>query len=538
MASANSANPDAQRGSIGWIIPAALYALLLGLTIRNSSLWTDEAFSAWVAAHRHFANVLQCLVAGDSSDLQMGLYYVYLHFWSSIFGLGEFALRTSNIPFILLLSGTLMWSARRLFASRISWIAPALLPFLWRYAGEARPYFAVTALSAAAIACLLALIFLKPAGNRARTIIAVLLGTILVGTAMHMLFLLLLPPLFVILLFASRDGAFSFRWRDWKVPVFSFAVPYAVLAAFLVYTFTRGTAYDYPPATLKATAAIFYDLAGFATLGPDRRFAAVTTANSSLLIVCGTILACATALAIVALCRGTRISFRLRTSLWLLAASVLAVAEVVALTLAIHQQLDQRHLAAVVPLFLFLLLAALSVPSRTTVVAILLIAGTWLVADVRGAIMPVYQREDYRDAIQVVLALHAKYGGDVVVATDPVAPAYYGLSVTGPSPCFPFPVSCADALNQVAWHGRVAGIEAAEWPRGDIDRWIAFERKQPRPVIAIIELDRSHKHLAWPSAMRDQPGVQFIEVHGFTIAFVPPVAGVPPGAAVLSDAIR
>ena len=190
MASA-SANPDKNRGSIGWLIPAALYALVLSVTIPHSSLWTDEAFSAWVAAHRRFADIVQCLMAGDSSDLQMGLYYVYLHFWTRLFGLGEFALRTANIPFILLLSATLMWSGRRLFASRISWIAPALLPFLWRYAGEARPYFAVTALSATAIACVLALILLKPAGNPARLIITLLLGSILAGTAMHMLFLLL-----------------------------------------------------------------------------------------------------------------------------------------------------------------------------------------------------------------------------------------------------------------------------------------------------------------------------------------------------------
>ena len=338
---------------------------------------------------------------------------------------------------------------------------------------------------------------------------------------------------------ASREGAFSFRWRDWNLPVISFAVPSAALAAFLVYTFARGTAYDYPRATLKATAAIFYDLAGFVSLGPDRRFTAVTGTNTSLLVFCGAVLVCATVLAIIASWRSIGSSLRSRASRWLFLASTLAVAEVVVLSMVTHQQLDQRHLAALVPIFLFLLLAVLAVQSRLTAIAILLIAGTWSVADVRGAIMPIYQREDYRDAVQLVLALHDKYGGDVVVATDPVAPAYYGLWVTGSSPCAPFTIACDDALNQVAWPGRVRGIEAADWPREQIDRWVALERKRDRPVIAIIELDRSHRHLAWRFAIPDQPAVQLTEVHGFTIAFVPPVGGgIRPNPAALSDAIR
>jgi hypothetical protein len=136
--------------------------------------------------------------------------------------------------------------------------------------------------------------------------------------------------------------------------------------------------------------------------------------------------------------------------------------------------------------------------------------------------MPNYQREDYRDAIQLALALHNKYGGDVVIASDPVAPGYYGLQVVGSRPCPPFRGACEDALNEVPWKGGVRAIEGQDWSRESIERWLAVERRDARPVVALIQSNRSSQALAWQPAMLDQPAVQFTAIHGFNIAVVPP----------------
>ncbi|MDP9055010.1 MAG: hypothetical protein M3N93_12035, partial [Acidobacteriota bacterium] len=108
-----------------------VYALALTLSITSQSLWTDEGFSAWMAAHRTFFGLLHSLRTGDSSDLQMGLYYIWLFFWTRWFGHGEYALRAANIPFMPIFSAALVWTSWRVFHSRIAWVASALMPFVW-----------------------------------------------------------------------------------------------------------------------------------------------------------------------------------------------------------------------------------------------------------------------------------------------------------------------------------------------------------------------------------------------------------------------
>ena len=125
-----------------WLVCCALcYSLALSLTIHGASLWTDEAFSAYIACQRTFGSLVATLLAGDSSDLQMAIYYIYLHFWTLCFGSTEFALRAANIPFAVVFSFAFVWTSWRVFHSRWIWMAPACFPFLLLYGREARAYF-------------------------------------------------------------------------------------------------------------------------------------------------------------------------------------------------------------------------------------------------------------------------------------------------------------------------------------------------------------------------------------------------------------
>ena len=238
------------------IFCALAYALALTLSIQGSSLWADEAFSAWLASHESLRSLGWSLFHGDSSDLQMGLYYLYLFFWVRLFGAGEYALRAANIPFILIFCFSLVWTSWTVFRSRIAWIAAALLPFVWHYASEARPYMAILALGAAAIASLLG--FIQTSGPGSRKFPWLCLGCVLAGGCFHMLYLLVVPPMALAGFLYWQRSRGEQHWRYWVRPLRVFALPFCAEAAFFIFTFARGTAYDYPQPGLRQMASVFY----------------------------------------------------------------------------------------------------------------------------------------------------------------------------------------------------------------------------------------------------------------------------------------
>src|SRR2546423_2530208 len=132
----------------GWL-PAGMLVLLLvaGTALRltgltRQSLWLDEAFSLYVAAHR-FAQIL-AFVAG--SDAHPPLYYLVLHVWL-LFGPSVLALRVLSA---LASSGSLVAMfalSRRLAPRRVALLASALMAssaFQVWYAQEVRMYALVT----------------------------------------------------------------------------------------------------------------------------------------------------------------------------------------------------------------------------------------------------------------------------------------------------------------------------------------------------------------------------------------------------------
>src|SRR4051812_21444867 len=125
------------------LITSLVCSILLALTVTRDSLWTDEAFSAYMASLRNLGSVLSTLVHGDSSDLLTSAYYVYLHLWSTVFSQSEVSLRAANMPFVLMFAFGMCWACQRIFRSDILWILAALLPFSWAYAADARPHFAL-----------------------------------------------------------------------------------------------------------------------------------------------------------------------------------------------------------------------------------------------------------------------------------------------------------------------------------------------------------------------------------------------------------
>jgi len=116
-----------------------LFAFLIRLVSLNQSLWLDEGTTALVS-QMSLSEILNKFL---TNDFHPPVYYLFIKYWSLIFGYSETSLRFPSIIFSL---GTiyliyLLW--QDLVGKRNSWIAPILLStsglFIY-YSHEARMY--------------------------------------------------------------------------------------------------------------------------------------------------------------------------------------------------------------------------------------------------------------------------------------------------------------------------------------------------------------------------------------------------------------
>jgi hypothetical protein len=503
------------------VLFALTLAALLVFTINGQSLWTDEAFSAFIASHRSFASCWSTLLHGDSSDLQMALYYLFLHGWVSLFGQSEVAFRSANIPFILLYSGVLVWASERLFHSRWVWMIVGLTPLAFVFAGDTRPYFDVIALSVTCVACLLA--YLREPGATERKVLPwMVLLCLLAGVSFHMLMLLLGPPLVVLLAVFYRADRTILRWPDWKWPVLVLTPVSLALAAYFAWTFGRGARYDYAKPDALSMASVLFRFAGLSGFAPNRRY---EIGFRPFLIAMG--------LSTLALGAGLTALFAIKRKaadqvcfLALVSAMGMGVIEFCALCVAAHQQVEFRHLSSLLPLLMLLVMAGVSLGRegagnrKYAVFAALAIMGTWLISDAR-LLAPDYQREDFRAAVAQALVLHQQTNAPIAVAADPAAAAYYGLEMEGPKPCFPLADSCQDGLANLPWPNKAVADYALFWSAPRIEKWLAGNRKSG----SVLLISRSRHPMmtgsAWWPVLEKRHNTRIYPKFGFYVYLVP-----------------
>ncbi|BFV57687.1 hypothetical protein KCMC57_up27910 [Kitasatospora sp. CMC57] len=148
-----------------WLGPALVMLLVGLLRTAHPELWRDE-ISSWSAATRDLGALVGMLENVDASN---GVYYVLLHFWTTLFGDSVLSLR---MPSALAMAGAAAFTAltaRRLFDSRTAGLAagllPATVPLVSRFAQEVRTYALVTCAVAAAC-CLLLRALERPGAGR------------------------------------------------------------------------------------------------------------------------------------------------------------------------------------------------------------------------------------------------------------------------------------------------------------------------------------------------------------------------------------
>lgn len=126
---------------LDWIllgIGLVVFVLLVLHSISSSSIWFDEAFSAYISKF-DFVQIAQYTAA----DVHPPFYYWVLKIWTSVFGTTELAFRSLSLLFgtTAITFGYLL--VRRLFGRHSAWLTLLLLvlsPMLIRYSQEARMY--------------------------------------------------------------------------------------------------------------------------------------------------------------------------------------------------------------------------------------------------------------------------------------------------------------------------------------------------------------------------------------------------------------
>lgn len=168
----------------GWLQQAnyfwVLVAVAAGFALRANrlgvqSFWNDEGTSVALARLS-----LGAIVSGAARDIHPPLYYLLLHFWVTIAGDGEFAVR-----FLSLLSGVLLIAvtfriARLFFDEEVATIAAflsALSAFQLYYSQETRMYMLVALASALSVWAMASLL-LSARGRAALVWLAYILATV------------------------------------------------------------------------------------------------------------------------------------------------------------------------------------------------------------------------------------------------------------------------------------------------------------------------------------------------------------------------
>ena len=343
------------------ILLATVVLLLLCLAFNGNSFWIDEGYSAYIASQHHVSDLVRSLRGSDSGDLQTAGYYLYLWAWSHVFGISEAALRASNIPFLVLLIFSFRWISNQVFKSRFGWVLCVLCPFLWVYLNESRVYYMLAALGSAATAACLISATDQSERTRIRAAVACLL-IVWVGIVADVVTIFLVPGLVFILW--SYGPALA--WRTWRRPLLWLLPLYMLEGSYILWTLLQPQTMNYDKFRLLYVALFGYELAGLQGIGPSRNelrllgphFKLSTLAQSDLLLplVAGLV----TFLLIAALLIQKRKTRPLINVLF--TAGILSLTSLCLVSFTLGERFLPRHAAAILPLFLFALLALVSNP--------------------------------------------------------------------------------------------------------------------------------------------------------------------------------
>lgn len=252
----------------------AASAAVAGFAISNQSYWIDEATSLIVAMAPNPAEAWKYAQAVGGSTIQMLLYNIFLYGWHKIFGGGEWAMRSANIPFFVFaqLAFLLLLRARPRLALTACGLS-LVCPTVWMYLDEARPYIMQYAAACWPTAALLRAAAPQPGDEDWRTseLLFLALATILLAGS-GLLGVLWAAGFVLTLLWLWKNSASAEgKQSPARFYLAALAIPFVALACFHVLTYEQaGIGYFRPGTGLISLPYVLYEFLGFSGFGPGR----------------------------------------------------------------------------------------------------------------------------------------------------------------------------------------------------------------------------------------------------------------------------
>lgn len=483
----------------------AASAGIAGFAISSQSFWIDEALSLVVAMAASPSEAWGYAQAVSGSTLQMPLYQVYLFVWHKLFGGGEWAMRASNLPWIILAQlAFLILLRHRPKLALTTCLLAAVSPLLWAYLDETRPYVMQYAAACWLTAVLLRLTTGDPPQTPVLTWLLAALGAasvVLIGSSL--LGVLWAGGFFAAILWIwiSAPAGFprpatSNRWL--AVLAILIIVAIAALGAYYLFTWeSAGRGYHRVGGQILAAPYIAYEMLGFAGFGPGKLQLRIEPVRSIIRHL-PALLPLAVALGllgVLVLRHARRLTWpRRRWVAWALALVAPAAFIFIALLLSDHRALP-RHFIPALPALLLVLAAVLvlafgqkSLFWRATAALVPLL---WLGSALNLRWQPVHAKDDYRTAARIAAAA-LRQNKEVWWAADAAAAHIYLTPV---------------ALEEVP--GRAWAMQAPEWDD------IRF--KFPPRVIVISKPDIYDPRGAITRYAAENQFSPTLKLHAFTI---------------------
>ncbi len=502
-----------------WLLPP----LVMAFAVTKQSLWIDEGYTAWFAAHGSFRSFAQSLIGkpGAPGDSLMLFYATYMWGWIKVFGYSEPALRAANLPFFLVMTGSAAWASRRLLNNSHLWVLFCLSPFVWFYLNEARPYAALLAFSTVSLVALMAYL-LNPERYRTSAPWCCLIALFL-AFGSHVMAAILIPSLAVIVWDTLRgDSRLRSRfWRDWRRPALYSLPAFVMLAGFFAWASSYGLGQIAGKPGGRNLLVVAYEFLGFQGLGPPRN-ALRTGIEASLFrgdwpwLTLGLIAVGAVALALYR----TRRPPMVRSLCLGLAAGLTAA---MALCWLSSFNFWGRHLAVLFPLALMTTIVWMTDASpaqlrnRTVTVGMLLLALVWGVSDARLVLVPAYQKDDYRDAASVAMQRAGAGVAQILWAADPHAARYYGIDARKAVHATEEDESEAaePGREELRLPIRHAATDAGNWSSDEIARY--FTKHAAPAVLVLSKTDLYDRRQGWQAFIRAQQPRLITQLNSFSI---------------------
>lgn len=247
-----------------------LFSLLALIPITDYSLWIDESSTAYFASQDTIHDLSARLFSSPSSEIQMPGYIYYMWTWVKLFGHSEYALRLSNLPFVILLFLAIFYSP---LSGRLKILYAALIilcPFLWYNLNEARatvPIFTFGGIS------IIALTYYFQGGRSDKKLaVSLLSASIIVGATFNMLFVLFIPVLGI--LFIWQIHVYRLKLRtillDWWPGLLVIAILIIPVTLYYLWTLDKGSGGFRETPGIMNTGFVLYEHLGFSGLGPPR----------------------------------------------------------------------------------------------------------------------------------------------------------------------------------------------------------------------------------------------------------------------------